>query len=76
MRIFVERHLLDISHALATSTQNFSRIVVTERRREISRRGREIFVVSERTPKHFHVCILRHPNDHSCVFMLAQVPGL
>ena len=48
MRIFVERHLLDISGALATNMQNFSRNVVTERRREISRRGREIFLLSER----------------------------
>ena len=48
MHIFVERHSLDISDALATDTQNFSRNVVTERRREISRRGREIFMLSER----------------------------
>ena len=49
MHIFAEHHLLDISDALATNTQNFSRNVITERRREISRRGRKIFVLSERT---------------------------
>ena len=49
MHIFVERHLLDIYDALATNTHNISRNVVTERRREISRRGREILMLSERT---------------------------
>ena len=48
MHIFVEHRLLDISGAPATSMQNFSRNVVTEHRREISQRGREIFVISER----------------------------
>ena len=37
MHIFVERHLLDSSDALATNKQNFSRNVGTERRQETSR---------------------------------------
>ena len=51
MHIFIECHLLDFSGALATNMQNFSRNFVTERRREISRRGRKIFVLSKRNPK-------------------------
>ena len=47
-QILVERHFLGSSHALTKNTQNSSRKVVTEGRREISRRGREIFVLSER----------------------------
>ena len=49
MHIFVKCHLLDSFDALATNTQNVSRNVGTERRREISRTGRGIFVLSERT---------------------------
>ena len=49
MHIFVERHFLDISDTLARNMQNFSRNVVTEPRREILRRGSEIFVLSERS---------------------------
>ena len=48
MRIFVKCHLLDSFDALATNTQNFSRKVDTERSREISRTGREIWC----SPKH------------------------
>ena len=49
MHIFVKCHLLDSFGALATNTQNFSRKVGTERRREISRTEREISVLYERT---------------------------
>ena len=49
MHILAERHLLVSSDALATNTYNFSRNVSTERRREISRTRREIFVLSERS---------------------------
>ena len=59
MHIFVEHHLLDISDALATNTQNFSRNVATERQREISRRRREIYVLSERTPGQALIVCLR-----------------
>ena len=58
MHIFVKCHLLDSFDALATKTQNFSRQVGTERRREISRTGREIFVLSERTPERQLVWII------------------
>ena len=40
-------YLIDRSYALATSTQNSSRNVVTEHRREISRKKRETFALSE-----------------------------
>ena len=49
MHIIVKCHLFDSFDALATNTHNFSRKVVTERRREISRTGREIFMLSEST---------------------------
>ena len=45
----VKYHVLDSFDTLATNTQNFSRKVGTERRREIQRTGREIFVLSEST---------------------------
>ena len=54
MHIFVKCHLFDSFDALATNTQNFSQNVGTERRREISRTGRGIFVLSERTLEHFY----------------------
>ena len=50
MHIFAERYLFDSSDALAKNTQNFSRNVVTEQRREISRRVRETFALFERNP--------------------------
>ena len=49
MHSFVDHNLLDSSDALVTNTQNFSRNA-TERRREISRRGHEFFVLSKRKP--------------------------
>ena len=49
MHIFVKCNFLDSFDALATNTQNFLRKVGTERHREISGTGREIFVLSERT---------------------------
>ena len=55
MHIFVEHHLLDISDALVTNTQIFSRNVVTKHRQEILWRGRKIFVLSEPTVTHFFV---------------------
>ena len=45
INIFVERHLLYIPDTPAIYTQNFSRNIVTERRREILRWRREIFVL-------------------------------
>ena len=43
----VEHHLLDSSDALATNTHNFSQNMGTECRQEISRMGRDIFVLSK-----------------------------
>ena len=52
MHIFVDRHVFDSSDALATGTQNFSRNVVTERRREVLWWGRKFFVLPERNICH------------------------
>ena len=52
MYIFVECHLFDSLEALATNTQNFSRNVGTECRREIMKTGREIFLLSGSTLNH------------------------
>ena len=46
MYIFVKNHLFDSFDA---QTQIFPRNIGTDRRREISRTGREIFVLSEHT---------------------------